>query len=60
MIAVTFQALPNIGRKVQKLEEEAASLDASGEVIAFIYITLVAVKMKKIKEQMDYDVWYKP
>ncbi|XP_048133093.1 DExH-box ATP-dependent RNA helicase DExH10 isoform X2 [Rhodamnia argentea] len=26
------KALPNIGRKVQKLEEEVASLDASGEV----------------------------
>ncbi|XP_056176754.1 DExH-box ATP-dependent RNA helicase DExH10 isoform X2 [Syzygium oleosum] len=26
------KALPNIGRKVQELEEEAASLDASGEV----------------------------
>lgn len=27
-----LQALPEIGKKVTKLEEEAASLDASGEV----------------------------
>ena len=29
----SFQALPDIGKKVSKLEHEAAMLDALGEVI---------------------------
>lgn len=30
-----FQALPDIGKRVSKLEQEAVSLDASGEVNIF-------------------------
>lgn len=33
-ILASFQALPDIGKKVSKLEEEAALLDASGEVMS--------------------------
>lgn len=29
----SLQALPDMGNKISKLEDEAASLDASGEVI---------------------------
>ncbi|KAK3435348.1 hypothetical protein EUGRSUZ_C00066 [Eucalyptus grandis] len=49
------KALPNIGRKVQKLEEEAASLDASGEVEVAEYHKL-KLEIAQLEKKMMTEI----
>ncbi|KAI6682661.1 hypothetical protein NL676_036542 [Syzygium grande] len=49
------KALPNIGRKVQKLEEEAASLDASGEVEVAEYHKL-KLEIAQLEKKMMAEI----
>ncbi|KAF8033637.1 hypothetical protein BT93_C0040 [Corymbia citriodora subsp. variegata] len=49
------KALPNIGRKVQKLEEEAASLEASGEVEVAEYHKL-KLEIAQLEKKMMTEI----